>query len=194
MKARESGMPDESLWASFFQPELILDRLLLRELVGDVVEFGCGYGTFTLPAARRTTGVVHALDIEPEMVTGLAAKIKAARCDNVRPIRRDFVAHGTGLRDDSIAYAMLFNILHAEESPSMLAEVLRVLAPGGLLGVMHWNYDPATPRGPSMSIRPRPEQLMTRATAAGFNIIEPGLIDLPPWHYGMVFRKPAAEL
>jgi hypothetical protein len=63
MKARDSGMPDESLWASFFQPELILDRLAMRSITGDVLEFGCGYGTFTIPAARRTTGVVYALDI-----------------------------------------------------------------------------------------------------------------------------------
>ena len=34
----------------------------------------------------------------------------------------------------------------------LLREARRVLEPGGLLGVMHWNYDPATPRGPSMDI------------------------------------------
>lgn len=30
------------------------------------------------------------------------------------------------------------------------------LLPDGRLGIMHWNHDPATPRGPSMTIRPRP--------------------------------------
>ena len=31
MNGRESGMPDEAYWDSFFQPEGILDRLLLSQ-------------------------------------------------------------------------------------------------------------------------------------------------------------------
>lgn len=189
MKTRESGMPDEKLWASFFQPELILDRLLLREVAGDVVEFGCGYGTFTIPAARRTSGCVYAFDIEPEMVAAVSAKAAAEQIENVRPILRDFVSEGAGLPDASAAYAMLFNILHAEESPLMLAEALHVLAPAGLMGVIHWNCNAKTPRGPSMEIRPRPEQIRDAAVAGGFRLLAPGIIDLPPWHYGMVFVK-----
>jgi ubiquinone/menaquinone biosynthesis C-methylase UbiE len=33
----------------------------------DVVEFGCGYGTFSLSVAHAVGGRVLALDIEPEM-------------------------------------------------------------------------------------------------------------------------------
>ena len=33
-------------------------------LCGDVVEFGCGYGTFTIPAAQLIEGKLIALDIE----------------------------------------------------------------------------------------------------------------------------------
>ena len=29
---------------------------------GDAIEFGCGYGTFTIVAAQRTLGTVYALD------------------------------------------------------------------------------------------------------------------------------------
>jgi hypothetical protein len=32
-----------------------------------------------------------------------------------------------------------------------------ILAGGGHVAVIHWNYDPQTPRGPPMAIRPRPE-------------------------------------
>jgi SAM-dependent methyltransferase len=193
MKTRESGMPDEVQWASFFQPASILDRLLLRAISGDVVEFGCGYGTFTIPAARRCTGHVYALDIEAGMVAHVAAKTDDLRLRNVRPILRDFVKDGTGLPDCSVAYAMMLNILHAEESPVMLAEALRVLAPGSLLGIMHWNYDATTPRGPSMEIRPRPEECQAAAVAAGFRGLPSGIIDLPPYHYGMVLTKPAIQ-
>ena len=80
MKTRESGMPEESLWAGFFQPEEIL-RKLGQPSSGNVVDFGCGYGTFTIPAAKITTGTVHALDIDPKMV---ASAKQNAGLGNVR--------------------------------------------------------------------------------------------------------------
>ena len=104
---------------------------------------------------RSTSGTVHALDIEPDMVSVTQAKAEALGLQNVRACLRDFVTEGTGLPDRSVDYAMLFNILHAEQPETLLREAWRVIAPGGKLAVMHWNYDPTTPRGPSMDIRPR---------------------------------------
>lgn len=72
--------------------------------------------------------------------------------------QRDFVADGSGLPDGSADYVMLFNILHREQPETLLREAWRILSPRGRLGIMHWNYDPTTPRRPSMEIRPRPEQ------------------------------------
>ena len=65
---------------------------------------------------------------------------------------------GTGLANDTCEYVMLFNILFAEDPLKILSEAGRILAPGGKVGVIHWNHDAATPRGPSLSIRPRLEQ------------------------------------
>ena len=70
---------------------------------------------------------------------------------------RDFVADGTGYRMVALPMLMLFNILHAECPEKLLREAYRVLVAGGKLGIIHWNYDPATPRGPAMAIRPRPD-------------------------------------
>ena len=50
-------------------------------------------------------------------------------------------------------------------------------------------FDPATPRGPSMGIRPRPEQCREWTRQAGFELIQPH-VDLPPYHYGIAGRKP----
>ncbi len=190
MKTRESGMPEEVVWATFFTPEELLRKLGLPT-AGDVVDFGCGYGTFTIPAAKITGGTVHALDTDPEMVAITEQKAEAARLGNVQTDVRDFVADGSGLPDASVQYVMLFNILHAECPDVLLREAYRILAASGKLGIIHWNYDPTTPRGPAMAIRPRPEQCREWAESAGFSILSPGIIDLPPYHYGMALERPA---
>jgi len=189
MKVRESGMPEEDYWDTFFDPPTILSTLQFDATCHDVVEVGCGYGTFTIPAARIASGVVRAFDIESEMVQLTAEKATAAHLTNVQTAVRDLVADGTGLPDESIDYVMLFNILHAENPLVFLQEASRVLRTGGRVGIIHWNYDASTPRGPSMAIRPRPDQCQAWAEAAGFHPLIPGTIDLPPYHYGLVYVK-----
>ena len=184
-------MPEEAAWESFFDPARILDQLALSPACRNLAEFGCGYGTFTIAAAQLLVeGMVYAFDIEPEMVELTRHKADAAGLRNVRTVLRDFVADGTGLLAGSAEYVMLFNILHVEQPLLLLRESWRVLAPGGLLGVIHWNYDPATPRGPSMDIRPRPQQCRDWALSVGYSLRPRGIIDLPPFHYGMVLTKP----
>ena len=182
-------MPDEVTWAGFLNPPLIFAKLGLNKECRDVVEFGCGYGTFTVEAARIISGTIHAFDIESAMIEAARLKITATGLINVRLYLRDFVTDGTGLPSQSVQYAMLFNILHAERPLPLLEEAWRVLSSEGRLAIIHWNYDPSTPRGPSMTIRPRPQQCQTWAHEAGFHLVVPGIIDLPPYHYGMVLQK-----
>ncbi len=189
MKTRESGMPDESLWASFFEPAAILAKLGLRPEHRHVVDLGCGYGTFCVPAAQIVRGTVYAFDIEPAMIEATQAKAEAAGVTNLQVHQRDFIDEGLGLPDAEIDCVLLFNLLHAEQRATLLAEARRVLAPGGTLAIMHWNYDESTPRGPSMPIRPRPEQCCGWVIKAGFRLLPPGKIDLPPYHYGYAFTR-----
>lgn len=189
MKVRDSGMPDEEMWSGFFDPAKVLAVFGLGPGVQDLVEFGCGYGTFTLAAAEIASGTVHALDIEPEMVDVVRQKCVDAGIANVQATVRDFVGEGTGLADNSMDAALLFNILHHEEPVALMKEALRVLNPNGILAVIHWNYDPTTPRGPAMEIRPRPEQCIEWGREAGFRFNDQDRYALPPHHYGLLFRK-----
>lgn len=187
MKTRDSGMPDEAMWRTFFDPEVILSALDLTPEVQDAVDFGCGYGTFAIPAAARIRGTLYGFDIDPDMVTTCQERARRNGILNAVFHPRDFVADGTGLPDASVDYAMLFNILHAEDPHRLLREAQRILVPNGRLAIIHWNHDPATPRGPSMDIRPRPEDCLRWAREVGFLV--PGVVvDLPLHHYGFVAR------
>jgi len=190
MKVRDSGMPEEEMWTGFFDPAKVLAIFGLDRGVENLVEFGCGYGTFTLAAAEIAAGTVHALDIEPEMVSIVQQKCREAGITNVQATVRDFVAEGTGLADNSMDAALLFNILHHKEPAALMKEALRVLKPNSILAVIHWDYDPTTPRGPAMEMRPRPEQCIEWGKEAGFLFNERNRYDLPPYHYGLLFRKP----
>lgn len=189
MKVRDSGMPDETMWAGFFQPEAILRTFGIDGAVNDLVEFGCGYGTFTLAAAEIVSGTVFALDIEPELVQLVEEKCRLAGIVNVQALVRDFVTHGALLPDDSVDAVLLFNILHHDEPVALMSEARRVLKPDGKLAVIHWNYDPTTPRGPAMEIRPRPEQCVAWGRQAGFRLDLMTRHDFPPYHYGISFIK-----
>ncbi|MEO8608812.1 MAG: class I SAM-dependent methyltransferase [Chloroflexota bacterium] len=191
MKARESGMPEEAYWESFFDADATMEILFSTSaLAGHLVEFGCGYGTFTVPAARRTHGIVTALDIEPLMVDRVREKAKALALSNVRAEMRDFVAHGSGLASSTQDHALIFNLLHLEHPVALLQEAHRVLHDGGMLFVMHWRSDIPTPRGPSLAIRPRPEQCQVWLEEAGFRDVEWVNLQLCcPYHFGLIARR-----
>lgn len=180
-------MPDQGMWEGFFASGKILETLELDSGIQDAVEFGCGYGTFTIPAAKIIKGKIYALDIEPDMIRMTDDEAKKQGLGNVQTIQRDFMAEGSGLPDESVDYAMLFNILHLENPVDLLLEAARVLKISGKAGIIHWNYDPKTPRGPSMDIRPKPEDCIKWAEQAGF--VKPRRFDLKPYHYGLVFEK-----
>lgn len=187
MKIRESGMPERDMWENFFDSAKILATLGISGQTGDVAEFGCGYGTFTIPAARIIRGKIYALDLEPDMIRITGEEAKGNGLSNVQTILRDFMAEGSGLPDGSVDYVMLFNILHLEKPMALINEAKRILRGDGKLGIIHWNYDPKTPRGPSMDIRPRPEDCIKWAESAGFSTV--ARYDLKPHHYGIVLIK-----
>jgi SAM-dependent methyltransferase len=191
MKLRESGMPEEAYWERLLDVPLILDRLGINRELRDVVELGCGYGTFTLPVARRISGVLATFDIEPAMVERTGQRAAQVGVSNIQYVVGDVFANGFGGESASKDACLLFNILHCEQPVRLLAEAARVVRPAGFVHVIHWRYDPATPRGPSMEIRPRPEQIVNWGNGAGLVACPEGILDLPPWHYGIRFQRPA---
>lgn len=188
MKVRDSGMPDQAYWESLFDVTLILDKLEINEQIDSLVEFGAGYGTFTSPTAERIQSKVISFDIDDRMIE-IATNRTVSHKSKVSIIKRDFIADGTGLDGNSADYVMLFNILHHINPLEILDETYRILKMGGKAGIIHWNYDPTTPRGPHLNIRPKPEQIKEWAIKSGFKLKTDALIDLPPYHYGFLIYK-----
>lgn len=190
MKYRESGMPDENLWKTFFDPFQIIESMGINEKINVLVDIGCGYGTFTFPASKIVKKVVG-VDIDNQMIEYCKNIIREQNYKNIDLIEID-ISQNQSIQDklkiysDDIDYITLFNILHCEDPLKLLQSTYNVLKTGSKLGVIHWKYE-NTPRGPSMEIRPKPEQIIKWANSIGFKTKNE--INLPPYHYGIVFEK-----
>jgi SAM-dependent methyltransferase len=172
MRIRDSGMPDETYWETLFDVPLTLSRFNIEQY-RDVAELGCGYGTFSIPVAKAISGTLYTFDIEPAMLD--RTREQAAGLPIVCE-ERDVMQSGFGVRVDAV---LLFNILHCEQPTTLLRHAAE--AASDIL-VTHWRYGD-TPRGPSLDLRPRPEQAAEWAAEVGLQAGE--VIDLPPWHYGL---------
>jgi predicted RNA methylase len=96
MRIRESDMPDEAEWVTYLSPVRMLTTLGMSDRVHDVADFGCGYGTFAIPAARMISGTVYAIDVDRDIVDVITAKVHHARLGNVRVMQRDLLDEDSG--------------------------------------------------------------------------------------------------
>jgi SAM-dependent methyltransferase len=184
MKVPESGMPEEAYWESLFDIPLILDRLKIDSSVEHVAELGCGYGTFTLPVARRIRGTAFTFDVEPAMIVRTQVRAAAEGLGNIQAALRDVLATGFGLESRSCDAVLLFNILHFPQPENLVHKAVEVLRPGGRVLAIHWRSDIKTPRGPPLQLRPVPADAERWASAAGLRVT--AITELPPWHFGVV--------
>ncbi|QDV74451.1 class I SAM-dependent methyltransferase [Botrimarina mediterranea] len=180
MKVRDSGMPEETYWESLFDIPAILAWMNLDHR-HSVAELGCGFGTFTIPIAKAIDGVVHAFDIDPVMLARTSERAASLR---VECRERDVLADGFGVRADRV---LLFNILHCDHPVRLLRLAAEALNLEGQIHVIHWQHRD-TPRGPDLSIRPAPQQVIEWASEAGLSPVEEAR-ELPPWHYGIKLRN-----
>lgn len=190
MKYRESGMPNEQMWDTFFNPQHILNQIDIDKNIKTLIDIGCGYGTFLIPAAKLVKNKVIGIDIENEMIETCKQKIREQEIKNIHLLHGD-ISTEQPIKDlekykGEIDYICMFNILHCEHPLDLLNAAYRILNSNGKVGVIHWNYED-TPRGPSMEIRPTPEIINGWALKAGF-VLEK-YVELPPYHYGLVFIK-----
>jgi ubiquinone/menaquinone biosynthesis C-methylase UbiE len=135
-----SWLVDNPLRRRYMRP--VLDRVGIRS--GEhVLELGPGPGAFTVDAAQRagSKGRLIAVDIQPEMIAQVERRVREAGLTNVETHVAS--AHHLPLDDGSVDRAFLVTVLPEIPAPGRaLAEMHRVLRPGGVLSVTEEFYDP----------------------------------------------------
>ncbi len=190
MKIRQSGMPEMEYWESFFDAPSIIEKLFISTPAGNTVEFGCGYGTFTIPASLQTQQTLYAFDIDPTAVHSVMELAHQQQISNIQLQQQDFIQNGTGLIDESATHVMIYNLLHLENPAALLKQAYQLLKPNGVLSIMHWRSDFKTPRGPSLEIRPTPEQCQNWLKTAGFHSIQKiDIENYAPYHFSYIAIK-----
>lgn len=191
-----TGMPDRDWWgALWLDPEGVLRKLDVSSGMS-VVDLGCGDGYFTAPLSRiAAPGRVYALDLDPEMLDRATEEVvhrgKAENCAFVLADARDVAKRIPALVD----LVLLANTFHGVPDKTHLARAVHAaLRPSGRFAVVNWYPIPRdrTPvlgirRGPATKMRISPEQTRAVVEPSGFDLER--VVELPPYHYGMIFVR-----
>lgn len=119
----------------FINPGRQLRRVGINE-GQTVLDFGCGPGSYTIPAARMVgeRGRIYALDIHPLAIRAVEKKAKKERLANINTILSD---RDTGLPDGSIDVVLLYDTIHMIKNKRvLLKELHRVMKTNGLLSIL----------------------------------------------------------
>src|SRR6187551_2100845 len=106
-----------------------------------VLDVACGSGNAAIAAARRTQGGTVGADYVPALLERGRERAAAERLD-VEFVEAD--AQDLPFEDGSFDVAMsIFGAMFAPDQPKTASELLRVVKPGGRIGMANWTPDGA---------------------------------------------------
>jgi ubiquinone/menaquinone biosynthesis C-methylase UbiE len=115
-----------------FKPWKELNKLNIEE-GQKILDYGCGIGSCTFPAARLVAkkGKVYALDKQPFAIRRVKERAQKDEFRNIDTILSDA---DTGLPNESVDVILLYGMLpEIKSKESLLRELYRVLKPDGYL-------------------------------------------------------------
>jgi ubiquinone/menaquinone biosynthesis C-methylase UbiE len=137
---------------------------------------------------------VVAIDIDGKLLD--LARLRLAEngitnCDYVAGDAYDLAK----LITDPFDFVFLANAFHGvPDRPRLARAVQATLRQGGRFAIVNWHQRPreettilGEPRGPKTELRLSPDQTIAAVEAAGLKLDR--LVELPPYHYGVVFER-----
>ena len=172
------------------RPEEFLRDSGLRQGM-TVIDYGCGPGFFTLPAARIVgpDGIVYALDIEQKMVALIGDRAAELGLDNVKAVLNE--AHAAPLPDAVVDFAICALVWHycdGHKGRVRLAEDLgRLVRRGGQVLIIQWEPGARDEPGRDTSF----EELAAVLAEADFQCDDPH--PMGERHYRVIATKSGAK-
>ena len=144
----------------FRSREIALDSQVLELLrrIGvkkgqTVLDFGCGYGAYTIPVAEIVgeQGKVYALDKDKKALDALMQREESAGLKNIDRMATSGELE-IGLTNESVDVVLMFDVFHSfyfpetEDRRRLLMEIRRVMKPSAFLAISVWPnlVDPET--------------------------------------------------
>jgi ubiquinone/menaquinone biosynthesis C-methylase UbiE len=183
------AMLDDPARDAYQKPHEVLTALGLEE--GErIADIGAGSGYFSLRFARHVgaRGQVLAVDINPDMIVHLNRAVRDAALDNVRTI--------LALPDDPLLAAASVDRVficetwhHIGNHPQYLAQLKKVLKPGGQVVIIDFHKTPMTV-GPPAEMRLAREDVVREFEQNGFRLAKEHAF--LPYQYFLVFTTAQA--
>ena len=167
--------------------DLLIENLALRP-TDHVADIGAGSGYFTFRMSPLVPqGKVFAVDISPQMLGIVRAKMEKKQSGNVYPILGTVT--DLNLEDDSIDCALIVDAYHEFSHPhEMGMAIFRALKPGGKLILIEYRMeDPGVPI--KLLHKMSEAQAKREISAIGLDWVE--TLEILPQQHFMTFRKPA---
>lgn len=173
----------------FVDPARVISQIDVA-LGATVADFGCGSGYFSFEFSRVVgpDGRVYALDVFPQALEAVLGQSKLMGIHNIVTKRANLEREGgSTLGLASVDWVILKDMLFQNEHKDIIiAEMARVLKPGGHAIVMEWNPK-ASAIGPDKKLRIDPEELKTLLLASGLSLEK----NFPAggYHYAFLVKK-----
>jgi SAM-dependent methyltransferase len=185
-------MPDADWWQPLWpDPAKVLAEMGVEPGMV-VIDLCCGDGLFTVPLAR-TAKRVYAIDIDPAILDRARARVAEVRAANCEFVVANAMAVDTVV-PEPVDYVFVANTFHGVLDQRGLARVVAArLKPRGQFGIINWHRRPrketvvlGQPRGPTTEMRMEAGEVTAILEPAG--LILNRTVELPPYHYGVVFK------
>lgn len=186
-------MPNTGWWEALWpDPAAVLRKLGLQPKC-DAIDLCAGDGWFTVHIAKIAR-YAYAIDIDAAMLAAARDRLAQSGLANC-----DFIAGDAynvqRLCPKAVDFIFMANAFHGVPDRTRLASAVHdALKPSGLFAVVNWHARPreetvvlGEPRGPRTDLRIGPDTVRSAVEAGGFKLDR--IEEIPPYHYGAVFRR-----